>query len=130
MPTHMRGEQPVPNHREHNVLQWGAFMRPGGSVAAQERTGRFLIDTVLLTDVGIKGALRDLGVTENTVAAWEASCRAVLRAFDDHLAAHHYVLGGGPSTADFGLLGPLYAHLYRDPVPAAMMRAEFPRVAA
>ena len=128
MHTHMQGVTPVPNHREHNILQWGAFMRPAAPRTVQERTGRYLIDTILLSDVGVKGALKDLGVTADTVAAWEASCRALLRAFDAHLAVHPFVLGGRPSTADFGLLGPLYAHLYRDPVPGAMMRAEYPRV--
>jgi hypothetical protein len=74
--------------------------------------------------------MRDLGVTEATVAAWEASCDGMLTAFEHHLERMPFVLGGRPSTADFGLLGPLYAHLYRDPVPGRMMRDRFPRVVA
>jgi hypothetical protein len=70
----------------------------------------------------------DLGVTDATVVAWEESCRNVLALLEAHLAELPYLLGGRPSTADFGLLGPLYAHLYCDPVPGAMMRAEYPRV--
>ena len=39
-----------------------------------------------------------------------------------------FVLGHSPSTADFGLLGPIYAHLYRDPVPGAILRRDYPLV--
>jgi len=73
--------------------------------------------------------MRDLGVTEETVAAWEASARAILGLLNTHFSLHNFVLGGQPSTGDFGLLGPLYAHLYKDPVPGDMMRNEFPHVA-
>ena len=31
-----------------------------------------------------------------------------------------YLLGGRPSIADFGFMAPLFAHLGRDPVPAAL----------
>lgn len=63
------------------------------------------------------------------MAAWEASCKNVLGIMEHHFAQHSFLLGGKPSTADYGLLGPLYAHLYQDPVPGHMMRQEFPLVA-
>lgn len=129
MPAFMQGADPLPNHRVHNVLQWGTFLRPQGSRDEQMAAGGFLIDNFFLSPLGIKSFMIDLGVTEETVVAWEASCRNVLAIFEEHLAVHPFVLGGRPSTADYGLLGPLYAHLYRDPVPGQMMRADFPRVA-
>ena len=121
------GDQP-PSHREYNELQWGTFLRPDGSDAEKRRTARWLFDNVMLTEMGVKDGMRNLGVTWGTVAAWEASCKNVLTIFEAHLAVHDYVLGGRPSTADFGLLGPLYAHLYKDPVPGAMIRRQFPLV--
>ena len=122
------GDEP-PSHREYNELQWGTFLRPDGSDAEKCRTARWLFDNVMLTEIGVKDGMRCLGVSWDTVAAWEASCKNVLQIFEAHLAVHDYVLGGRPSTADFGLLGPLYAHLYKDPVPGEMIRRQFPLVA-
>eukprot|EP00931_Biecheleriopsis_adriatica_P094403 TRINITY_DN68058_c0_g1_i1.p1 TRINITY_DN68058_c0_g1~~TRINITY_DN68058_c0_g1_i1.p1 ORF type:complete len:560 (-),score=106.41 TRINITY_DN68058_c0_g1_i1:49-1686(-) len=129
MPTFMGGVTPLPSHRRHNEEQWGAFLRPNGSLEERCSAGRFLIDNVFLTPVGLKEGMRSLGVTEETVAAWEASCRNILQILNTHFTQHSFVLGGRPSTADFALLGPLYAHLYCDPVPGDMMRNEFPHVA-
>ena len=39
-----------------------------------------------------------------------------------------YLLGGQPSIGDYGLLGPLFAHLGRDPVPAGIMKRRAPKV--
>eukprot|EP00450_Noctiluca_scintillans_P016197 CAMPEP_0194522542 /NCGR_PEP_ID=MMETSP0253-20130528/57146_1 /TAXON_ID=2966 /ORGANISM="Noctiluca scintillans" /LENGTH=502 /DNA_ID=CAMNT_0039366989 /DNA_START=57 /DNA_END=1566 /DNA_ORIENTATION=+ len=125
---HTGGADP-PSHRLWNELQWGTFLHPEGAESAKQDAARWLFDEILLTDVGVKLSSRLLGVTWETVAAWEASCKDILSAFEAHLTCHDFVLGALPSTADFGLLGPLYAHLYRDPVPGAMMRIEFPRVA-
>lgn len=130
MPAFMGGAKPLPNHREWNEMQWGAFLKPKASPPEQRSAAQFLFNTFFLSEMGIKGDMVGLGVTEATVAAWEASARNVLSLFNTHLASYDFVLGGRPSTADFGLLGPLYAHLYRDPVPGDMMRREFPRVAA
>ncbi len=51
-----------------------------------------------------------------------------LAQFDAHLAAHPYALGPRPTVADFGLMAPLYAHLYRDPYSGRLMRRLAPRV--
>ena len=67
-------------------------------------------------------------MTWETVAAWEASAKNVLRILEAHLADHDFILGGRPSVADYGLLGPLYAHLWQDPVPGAMIKRDYPRV--
>ncbi len=70
-----------------------------------------------------------LGVSRGNRQAIEDWYEAFLRAFDAHLAVHPYLLGGRPSIGDFGLMGPLYAHLYRDPYPGRLMRRIAPRVA-
>ena len=53
----------------------------------------------------------------------------MLEALEVHFGGHDYVLGGRPSLGDFGLLGPLYAHLYRDAMPGFFLRTHFPLVA-
>ncbi|MGK7297278.1 MAG: glutathione S-transferase family protein [Candidatus Wenzhouxiangella sp. M2_3B_020] len=76
------------------------------------------------------GYVPALGATESTIPAIEASYEALLADLDAHFAGHDYLFGGRPSIGDFGLIGPLYAHLYRDPYPGKMMRERAPNVAA
>ena len=72
---------------------------------------------------------RALGIDDTNRVAIERSYEAFLYDFDAHLAEHPYLLGERPSVGDFGFMGPLYAHLYRDPAPGALMRRIAPRVA-
>ncbi|VAW02462.1 Glutathione S-transferase, partial [hydrothermal vent metagenome] len=76
-----------------------------------------------------KSSLPFLGITAKTMPAIEATYEALLRAFDSHLATHDFLLGSRPSIGDFGFLGPLYAHNYRDPASGAIMENIAPRVA-
>ena len=61
------------------------FLRPDGDAASQRRTGKWLVDHVMLSGVGVVGAMRALGVTWATVAAWEASCKRLLGMLEEHL---------------------------------------------
>jgi len=77
------------------------------------------------------GFLPMLGITDNTQAAIEDWYENdFLRALDRHFDAHDFLFGSVPTIGDFGLLGPLYAHLGRDPYPGALMRQAAPNVAA
>ncbi|MDZ7791752.1 MAG: glutathione S-transferase family protein [Xanthomonadales bacterium] len=76
------------------------------------------------------GFVPGLGITEDTIPAIEASYRALLDDLDVHFRRHDFLLGSRPSIGDFGLIGPLYAHLYRDPHPGRLMRERAPAVAA
>lgn len=76
-----------------------------------------------------KAFLPLLGITPKTAPAIEATYEEFLRAFDAHLAAHKYLFGSHPSIGDYGLLGPLYAHNYRDPASGEHMEKTSPRVA-
>ena len=76
-----------------------------------------------------KGAVENLGITPSTIPAIETSYKAFLADLNEHFAHAPFVLGTKPSIADFGLIGPLYAHLYRDPYPGQLMRHHAPRVA-
>jgi len=75
------------------------------------------------------GSLPYLGVTDQTKKLVENSYEGFLSEFDRHLADHPFLLGSRPSIGDFGLIGPLYAHLYRDPYSGNLMRRVAPRVA-
>ncbi len=69
-----------------------------------------------------------LGVTEHSVALIEQSYERLLTLLNRHFAAHPYLLGGRPSIADYGLIGPMFAHLGRDPLPSDIMKRKAPKV--
>lgn len=78
-----------------------------------------------------QGFVPMLGITDKTIDAIEYWYEHhVLRLLDLHFAKHDYLLGSRPCLGDFGLFGPLYAHLFRDPVPGKIMRALAPNVVA
>ncbi len=76
-----------------------------------------------------KNLLPVLGINEKTAPAIEQTYEEFLRAFDTHLRDHKYAFGSRPSIGDYGLLGPLYAHNYRDPFSGAHMERIAPHVA-
>lgn len=77
-----------------------------------------------------KGFVPLLGITEKSISAIEQWYEGhVLPLLDKHFAEHNYLLGSKPCLGDFGLMGPLFAHLYRDPAPGALMREIAPNVA-
>ena len=78
-----------------------------------------------------RGFLPLLGITDanrNALEDWYE--RDFLQVLDRHFKDHNFLFGGRPSIGDFGLIGPLYAHLYRDPYPGNLMRRDAPNVAA
>jgi glutathione S-transferase len=75
------------------------------------------------------GMLPLLGVTENNHMQIEEWYESFLDCLSEHLKLHPFLLGTRPSIGDFGLMGPLYAHLYRDPYPGRLMKSRAPLVA-
>jgi len=124
----------VPNHEAFNAQQWGILFNPEGTGLERREAARFVFKGIMGIDnpeeatFGPYSGLRQLGVTEKTEEAWTDSMRNMLSLLETHFDTHDYVLGGRPTLGDFALMGPLYAHLYRDPVPGFMMRTEFPLV--
>ncbi len=74
------------------------------------------------------GFLPMLGITDKSVNAIEASYTQLLSDLDSHFQKYEFLLGSAVSIGDFGLAGPLYAHLYRDPYPGKLMRHTAPHV--
>jgi glutathione S-transferase len=124
-----------PSHRGFNEQQWGPVLAPGapGPLRRQAAAGffeqAFGISESRSKPRGVYAGLVHLGCTEATELAWQASLHRVLQLLEAHFGSHDYALGGRPSLADFGLMGPLYAHLFRDAVPGFAMRVYFPLVA-
>lgn len=124
-----------PNHRKFNEHQFGAVLSPDGDGAERRKSGamlfeeRFGISTSRSDPKGTYAGLVHLGCNEETEQAWEASLYRILERLEAHFELHDYLLGGRPSMGDFALLGPLYAHIYRDAVTGFMLRSEYPLVA-
>lgn len=77
-----------------------------------------------------KGFVPLLGITDHSIPAIESWYEVhVLGLLEQHFTEYDYLLGGAPSLADFCLMGPLYAHLYRDPEPGELMKRIAPNVA-
>lgn len=70
-----------------------------------------------------------LGITRATWAAIESFTEWLFDVLDAHFAAHPFLFGTRPSIGDFGLMGSMYAHLYRDPHSGRLMRTRAPRLA-
>ncbi len=77
----------------------------------------------------MRKAAKSFGVTEDSTTTIEASLNEFLLLFEAHLATFPYLLGGRPTLGDYALIGPLYAHLYRDPKPGLLLRQKAPGVA-
>ena len=128
-----RSEQ-QPNHRAFNEQQWGSFLAPAANGLARRKAGAHFFDKAFginETQDSPKGpyaGLIQLGCGEETQAAWQDSLEALFRALEAHLECHDYLLGGRPSLADFSLLGPLYVHFFRDPVPGFVLRTSYPLI--
>lgn len=113
----------VPENRAYAIAEFGRLSVPSASEAEQKEIGEKLSGP-------FAGALPALGIEPATVPAIETSYRELLGELDHHLSAQSFLLGSRPSIADFGLMGPLYAHLYRDPASGRLMKELAPRVHA
>ena len=120
------------SHRAHNEQQWGAVLAPGEAGEARRAAGASFFENAFgishsrESPQGTYAGLVHLGCDARTEKAWQASQHRVLGLLETHFARHDYVLGGRPGLADFALLGPLYAHLYRDAVSGFALRTHFP----
>lgn len=109
------------HNREWAILSFGALNAPSATPEEQRAIG-----TKLSAPFAQAAVL--LGAEPSMHAAVEASYEALLGELDRHLAEHPCLLGTRPSVGDFGLIGPLYAHQYRDPRSGELMQRLAPRV--
>ncbi|MBO6505953.1 MAG: glutathione S-transferase [Kordiimonadaceae bacterium] len=102
-------------------MEFGRFMNP----QADDDEARQLAG---MPKAAMQKYLPGLGITEDTIPEIERTYEDLLAALDAHFLKHPYLLGGKPTIADFGLYGPMYAHLARDPKPEMLMKTTANRV--
>ncbi|MEO0996379.1 MAG: glutathione S-transferase N-terminal domain-containing protein [Pseudomonadota bacterium] len=105
-------------NRQFIVHEFGQLYRLGDAAAIQAK-GSELADRM-------RQYLPGLGVVEATQEAIEEGFWSLLALFERHLQDHPYVLGGIPSLADYSLMGPLYAHIARDPYSGMLLKQRAP----
>lgn len=118
---------PAMHYRWHFNEEWiysefGKTALPGAAPDEQYAAGK-------ARGAMFRGFVPMLGINDATIPAIEASYEALLADLNAHFADHPFLFGTRPSIGDFGLIGPLYAHNYRDPKSGEMMRRLAPQVA-
>lgn len=101
--------------------EFGRSFKPQGSDEEIDHYGRVIADRM-------EGKRSALGATEEVLPVLEEIYLDALRVLEAHFTRMPYLFGGMPSVADFSLMGPLFGHLARDPVPAMLMKQRAPRV--
>lgn len=76
----------------------------------------------------MRKAAEVFGVNTDTYKLVEESYAQFLLLMERHLREHPFILGGHATIADYGLIGAMYAHLARDPVPLRLMQVSAPNV--
>ncbi len=117
---------PAMHYRWHYDRDWamgefGALNAPDASPEEQFAIGQ-------KRAVPFSRAASLLGATPEMQGAVESAYEGLLAELDAHFAEHAALLGTQATMADFGLIGPLYAHLYRDPTPGELMHRLAPNV--
>lgn len=102
---------------ETTMLEFGMNLAPGKSIDIQRKVGEERAGP-------FRGALPFLGVHEHNKHLVEKSWLELLGELDAHFRKHRFLLGDRPCLGDFGLIGALYAHLFRDATAGAIMRRE------
>jgi len=111
-----------PEENDHFIsMEFGRFMKAD---SAEDEAYQL----AAMPKAAMQKYLPGLGITEATIPAIEAKYEELLTALNEHFLRSPYLLGGTPTMADFGLYGPMYAHLARDPAPEMLMKRKANRV--
>jgi glutathione S-transferase len=78
----------------------------------------------------LRSYLPRVGIVPEQFAIMDGWTVRVLDHLEAHFRANAYLLGGKPTIGDFGLIGPMYGHLGRDPWPRRELIAPRPHVRA
>jgi len=111
------------NHNEDWIYgEFGKNAAPNGTPEEQYEAGK---------KVGqrFRSFVPMLGVTPETAPGVEKAYEQFLADFSAHLKKLPYLLGTRASYADFAMIGPLYAHQYRDKFSGEHMKEKAPLVA-
>lgn len=108
-------------NRHFVVREFGRSFRPQGTDAELDHYGGVVARRM-------DGHRPRLGVTPELYPVMDAIYLDLLDRLEAHFTDHPYLFGGLPSVGDFGLMGPLFGHLGRDPYPLHLMQRRAPRV--
>jgi len=112
-----------PDHNEEFILhEFGSSVMPWAPRFVQRWLGQKVA-------AKFSGYVEPLGINSQSIPAIEAWYEELLGQLNSHFEQHDFLLGSCPSIGDYGLMGPLYAHLYRDPYPGQLMKRIAPNVA-
>jgi glutathione S-transferase len=117
---HFRWRFPEENLR-FVTMDFGRSFRPQGSNEELMHYGGIIANRM-------DGHAAAIGLTEPLYPALVELYHEVLDILEAHFTSYPYLLGGLPSTGDFALMAPLFAHLGRDPYPLHIMQRRAPRV--
>lgn len=117
---HFRWDYPEPN-RHFVVREFGRSFKPRGTDELLDHYGNVVARQM-------DGHRARIGITPEMFPAMEQIYFDLLDVLETHFTDHPYLFGGLPSLGDFGLMGPLFAHLGRDPWPLHLMQQRAPRV--
>jgi len=106
---------------DYILVEFGKPTIPDATPAEQRAVGEKV-------SASFRGLLPMLGVTDVTAPAIEACYEKLLAQLDEHFKHHWYLFGTRPSIGDYGLVGPLYAHNFRDPASGDLMQRLAPNV--
>ena len=102
--------------------EFGKTFMPDATPAAQKELGAKI-------SAPFRGSLPMLGIDEGTLPGVESAYEKLLALLNEHFATHDFLLGSRPSIGDYGLMGPLYAHQYRDRWSGEQIRRLAPNLA-
>lgn len=122
---------PAMHYRWNFLAEQGDFVYSEfGRIAAPEASVEERIEMGRLLGKPFKGVTPMLGVADKTISAIQSGYMELLALLQSVFSRQDYLFGSRPSIADYGLMGPLYAHLGRDPYPKAIMQKHAPAVFA
>lgn len=101
--------------------EFGRSFRPYGADAELTHYGDVIAERM-------EGKRAALGDSEALRPVFEATYLESLDILEQQFRHYPYLFGGLPCIADHILMGPLFGHLARDPVPAHIMKLRAPRV--
>ncbi len=109
LPLAMHTRWNRPEHLPWYHQEAGSVLLPGWPGFLQRLMGRQIAN-------GMQALRATLGFGPDMTALLERFGQIQLDALDAHFALYPFLLGGRPCIGDFGLIGPLYAHIGRDPL--------------
>lgn len=123
---------PIAMHYRWNYPESVAMFMEEAGDSLMPYTPRFVKN--LIADKTAKtliGYLPFVGVVPGQIPMIEAWTESTLAALDTHFKSHNYLVGSAlPTIGDLGLMGPLLAHLSRDPWPRVHLISKYPNISA